>query len=54
MKQAAITGVKQAQAKSFADLQADAQRVLVKVTVAPLCTEYKAFANGQGGRIPGS
>ena len=47
MKQAAITGVKQAQAKSFADLQADAQRVLVKVTVAPLCTEYKAFAAGQ-------
>ncbi len=53
MKQASITGVQQAQAKTVPDLKADAQRVLVKVTVAPLCTEYKAFADGRIDEYPG-
>ena len=46
MKQAAITGVRQTQVKEFPDPQADERRVLLKVTVAPLCTDYKSFQAG--------
>lgn len=49
MKQATIAGERRAQVKDFPGLQADAQRVLVKITVAPLCTEYKTFASGREG-----
>ena len=49
MKQATIAGARRALVKDMPELQADAQRVLVKVLVAPLCTEYKAFAAGQAG-----
>lgn len=53
MKQATITGPRRALVKQMPALQADAQRVLVKVLVAPLCTEYKAFAAGQTGEVLG-
>lgn len=46
MKQATVTGVQQAQVKEFPDPQADERRVLLKVNLAPLCTEYKTFAEG--------
>ncbi|MCY3906122.1 MAG: zinc-binding dehydrogenase [Anaerolineaceae bacterium] len=46
MKQATITGVQQTQVKEIPDPQADERRVLLKVTVAPLCTDYKSFQAG--------
>ncbi|MCY4526968.1 MAG: alcohol dehydrogenase catalytic domain-containing protein, partial [Anaerolineaceae bacterium] len=47
MKQASITGVRQTQVKEMPDPQADERRVLLKVNVAPLCTDYKNFLAGE-------
>lgn len=46
MKQATVTGVQQAEVREFPDPQADSRRALLKILIAPLCTEYKTFAGG--------
>ena len=46
MKQVAITGRQQAGIQTMARPRARENWVLVKVHVAPMCTEYKAFASG--------
>ena len=46
MKQVAIHGERQAGISEVADPRADENWALVKVLVAPMCTEYKSFAAG--------
>ena len=47
MKKVAITGVRQAEIVEVPDPRPVADWALVKVTVAPMCTEYKAFQAGR-------
>ncbi len=46
MKQVCVTGIQQADITSKARPRAKGNWVVVKVHVAPMCTEYKAFAAG--------
>lgn len=46
MKSAAISGVKQAEIREVPEPQAGGKYVKVKVAVAPMCTEYKAYQKG--------
>ncbi len=48
MKQAAITGVKQAKVIEVPEPRAKAEWVKVKVHAAPMCTEFKGFLTGDG------
>lgn len=49
MKVAAITGAKQCALVDKPDPKPGKDFVVVKVTVAPMCTEYKAYAGGWAG-----
>lgn len=53
MKKATITGERQAQVVEVPDPQPKAEWVVVKVQVAPMCTEYKAFVAGRPGEYLG-
>ena len=53
MKKAAITGVKKAGIVECAKPEPVGNWALVKVTVAPMCTEYKGFAGGGKGSALG-
>jgi L-iditol 2-dehydrogenase len=53
MKQAVITGVRQAAAVEVARPRPVQHWALVKVHTAPMCTEFKAFAGGQPCRALG-
>jgi threonine dehydrogenase-like Zn-dependent dehydrogenase len=46
MKRAVILGKRKAGIKEFAIPEPSGNQVLVKVTVAPMCTEYKLFLDG--------
>jgi len=47
MKKIAIVGKKQSALVDSADLQAKDDWVVVKIHAVPMCTEFKAFANGR-------
>ena len=47
MKKVVITGVRQAALVEVPDPRPVADWALVKVTVAPMCTEYKSFQDGR-------
>lgn len=47
MKKVAIVGERQAEVIESSIPQREADEVLVKIHVAPMCTEYKAFVDGQ-------
>ncbi len=49
MLKAAITGPRQATLVESEDPRAKEDWALVKITVAPMCTEYKAWMTGHGG-----
>jgi L-iditol 2-dehydrogenase len=47
MKQVFITGKKQSEIRDVPTPKAKEDWALVKITAAPMCTEYKQFANGE-------
>lgn len=53
MKQAAITGVRQAAAIEVAEPRPVKHWVLVKVHTAPMCTEFKSYVAGHASRALG-
>ena len=49
MKVAAVLGKRKGGVVEVADPKAKENWVVIKVYVAPMCTEYKAFADGREG-----
>jgi L-iditol 2-dehydrogenase len=47
MKKAVVTGVKRVELREFPIPQATGDLVVVKINIAPMCTEYKAYLEGE-------